>query len=251
LVAVDFEDSEEIDLDPEDVATDPEAGATFDMLASEASKVKSYDAWRKQLVDAVYRTKKLALLRSPSLEEISRPGESEREFRLRLAQLARENRDALALKLRQRYSSRFTTLDERIRRAEQAIEVQAEQARDAKVSTALSFGSALLGAFLGSRRSVVGKASTAMRGASRSARESSDVGRAGETLQALQAQRAALEAEIQAEIAATETRSDPRTESLETVEVALKKTNVTVRAFALAWVPQWVDPTGARVPASK
>ncbi|HUR29296.1 MAG TPA: DUF87 domain-containing protein, partial [Planctomycetota bacterium] len=125
LVAVDFEDSEEIDLDLEDVATDPQAGATFDTLASEASKVKSYDAWRKQLVDAVYRTKKLALLRSPSLEETSRPGESEREFRLRLAQLARENRDALALKLRQRYSSRFTTLDERIRRAEQAIEVQA------------------------------------------------------------------------------------------------------------------------------
>ncbi len=251
LVAVDFESLQEVDLDLEDLANEPEANASFDQLASEAGKAKSYDAWRKQFADAAYRTSKLALLRSPSLDEVSQPDENEREFRLRLAQIAREQRDALAAKLRQKYSSRFTTLDERIRRAEQAIEVQKEQARDATVSTALSIGGALLGAFFGSKRSVVSKASTAMRGASRSARESSDVGRAGETLEALQQQRTALESEIQAELSATETRSDPRTEALETIEVALKKTNVTVRAFALAWVPQWADPSGARTPAWK
>jgi hypothetical protein len=251
LVAVDFEASQEIDLDLEDVESEPQAGATFDALAGEAGKAKSYDAWRKQFVDAVYRTSKLALLRSPSLDEVSSADENEREFRLRLAQIAREKRDRLAEKLRQKYSARFTTLGERIRRAEQAIEVQQEQARDAKVSTALSIGGALLGAFFGSKRSAANKASTAVRGATRSARESGDVERAGETLEALRAQRAAIEAEIQDELTATETRNDPRSETLEAVEIALKRTNITVRAFALAWVPQWVDANGARTPAWK
>ena len=251
LVAVNFESSQAVDLDLEDVASEPRAGAAFDSLANEAGKPKSYDAWRKQFVDVVYRQSKLQLLRSPNLDEVAHPDESEREFRLRLGQIAREQRDALAAKLRQKYSSRFITLDDRIRRAEQAIEVQKEQARDAKVSTALSFGGALLSAFFSSKRSAVSKASTAMRGASRTARESSDVGRAGETLDALQQQRAALEAEIQSELSATEKRSDPRSEALETVEVPLKKSNVTVRAFALAWAPQWVDPSGARMPAWK
>ncbi len=251
LVAVDFTASIEVDLDLEDVSSEPEADAGFELLSPEAGKPKSYDAWRKQFVDAVYRNVKLPLMQSPSLEEVSRPGESERDFRLRLGQIAREARDALAAKLRARHSSRFTTLDERIRRAEQAIEVQEGQARDAKFSTALSFGSAVLGALFGGKRSAVGKASTALRGASRSARESGDVERAGETLEALRAQRAALEAEIGAELKAAESKSDPRSEALEPLEVPLKRSNVTVRAFCLAWVPQSVDPSGARTPAWK
>ena len=251
LVAVDFEALQKVDLDLEDVDQEAAAGAGFDALAADAGKPKSYDAWRKQFVDALFRTQRLALLRSASLDKVSRPNESEREFRLRLAQAAREERDELAAKLRQKYSARLVTLEERIRRAAQAIEVQKEQARDAKLSTALSFGSAVLGALFGSKRSAVGKASTAARGVSRSARESGDVERAGETLEALQQQRVDLEAQIQSELSAREMRSDPRSEVLEPVAVSLKKTNISVRAFALAWVPHWVDAGGARTPAWK
>ncbi|MBK8180942.1 MAG: ATP-binding protein [Planctomycetes bacterium] len=251
LVAVDFEASEEVELDLEDVESTPRPAARFDVLAAEACKAKSYDAWRKQFVDSAYRTSKLVLHRCQSLDEVSKPGENEREFRLRLLQIARERRDARAEKLRQKYSSRFVTLDERIRRAEQAHDVQKEQARDAKLSGALSLGGAILGAFFGSKRSVVGKASTAARGASRSARESSDVERAAETVEALRRQRADLEAEAQAELASADPRVDPASEPLEPVEVGLKKTNVTVRAFALAWVPLWQAPDGSRTPAWK
>ena len=251
LVCVDFEAMQEIDLDIEDLDPEPAAGAGFDPLAADAGKPKSYDAWRKQFVDALFRNSKLELLRSPGLDEVSRPGESERDFRLRLVQAAREARDELATKLRSKYSSKLTTLEDRIRRAEQAVEVQQEQAREAKLSTALSFGGALLSALFSSKRSVVGKASTAARGASRSAREASDVERAGETLAALRQQRAELEATIQADLAAHESRCDPRSEAFETVEVSLKKSNIGVRAFALAWVPQWVDARGGRTPAWK
>jgi len=251
LVCVDFEARQELDLDLEDLDAEPAAGAGFDPLAAEAGKPKSYDAWRKQFVDTLFRNSKLELLRSPGLDVVSRPDESEREFRLRLVQSAREARDALAVRLRSKYSSRLTTLEERIRRAEQAVDVQQEQARDAKLSTALSFGGALLSALFSSKRSTVGKASTAARGAGRSAREASDVQRAVETLAALRQQRAELEAQIQADLAAHETRCDPRSEFLEPLVVSLKRTNVGVRAFALAWVPHWVDAGGARTPAWK
>ena len=49
------------------------------------------------------------------------PGESENEFRMRLAHIMREKRDLAVEKLRKKYEKRFTTLRDRLMRAEQAI----------------------------------------------------------------------------------------------------------------------------------
>ena len=56
-------------------------------------KAKNYDTWKKQLAASLFAGEALELLRSPSTGEISRPDESEREFRARLQQVSRESRD--------------------------------------------------------------------------------------------------------------------------------------------------------------
>ena len=68
-------------------------------------------------------------------------------------------------------------------------------------------------------------------------KESEDVGRAMETVEALKQQRAELDQQFQAEIAALESRIDPATEPLETVEIRLKKADISVELVSLAWVP--------------
>jgi len=75
------------------------------------------------------------------------------------------------------------------------------------------------------------------------------VGRATDTVEALQQQLADLEAEFKSEMAALETKADPLTEQLEPIAVRPKKTNISVRLVALVWMPQWRDPRGSTTPA--
>lgn len=200
----------------------------------------------------LYRSCKLELYRSAALHEVSRPGESERDFRVRLGQAAREQRDGFAEQLRQKYAPKIATLQDRIRRAQQAVETQQAQAKQAKFQTALSFGAAILSGFLG-RKAVsagsVGKATTAMRGVGRSMQEAKDVARAEENVAALQSQLAELQARFEAEVAAAGAKMDPASEPLESVTVKPRKSDIAVRAVVLAWAPYVVDAAGRRAAA--
>jgi phage host-nuclease inhibitor protein Gam len=206
------------------------------------------------LADALYRTQKLELFGSSNLSQISKPGESERDFRIRLQQTAREERDNRVEKLRQQYAPKLAALQDKIRRAQQAVEREAQQAQAQKIQTAISFGSTLLGAFLGRKAisaSTLGRATTAARGMSRSMKESQDVARAGETVDALQQQFADLEAQLQRETTEMESKVDPMKETLETVVVKPKKTNISVSLVALSWAPYWQDSNGQLISAWK
>jgi len=250
-VAVDWDAAEEADLTETDVETDPADGAAFAALPADAGKAKNYDAWKKSFADMLFRARKVELRRSTAFKETSRIGESERDFRLRIMQTVREARDAQVEKLRARYASKFSTLQERRRRAQQTVAVQQEQARDAKVNTAISFGTAILGALFGRKTasaSNIGKAGTAIKGVGRSIKESSDISRASENVEAVDRLIAELEAQLQSEADAIAAGPDPLTAELETLSLRPKKTNISVRALLLAWAPHAVDAAGKKTP---
>lgn len=242
-VPVDWEHAEAVDLGERDLSSEPHTGASFAGLPPEAAKAKAYEAWRKAFVDRLYRTHSLALLRSESMASTSKPGESERDFRARLVQAAREARDAEIESLRKKFAPKAAAIEERVRKAQQQVDVQKEQASAAKASSFLSLGTAVLGAFLGKKVVTSGNASraaTAARGVSRTMKEKSDVLRAEENVEALRAQLAELESQFHAEIDALSARFDPAGETLRPVTLKPKKTNITVRALLLAWAP-YVD----------
>jgi hypothetical protein len=223
---------------------EPEPGSSFAELASSCAQPKALEKWARALADHLARTQTLDLLRSPTAKLVSEPDETEREFRARLALALREKRDAEIEKLRKKYAPRFATLQERMRRAEQKIAVQAEQARAAKLSGWLSAGTALLGAFTGRKLGSVGTASraaTAARGIGRASKEASDVKRAEADLADARHKLGELEAEFQAVAEATAAHIDVSSEKLESVQLAPKKKDVVVRSIALAWVPAGFD----------
>lgn len=251
-VPVDFDAAESVELTSQDVEREPADGATFAECPSAAGKAKNYTDWQKRCADTLFRTRTLTLLKSESLDVTSQPDESEKDFRLRLVQAAREERDALVDKLRTKYASRITTLQERVRKSEQALEVQQAQSKQSKVNAALSFGSAILGGLLGRRAisaGTVGKAATAMRGAGRAYQESGDVARAEENVASAKQQLAELEAQLQQDIDAITSRIDPATETFATLTLRPKKTDVRVDAAVLAWVPHWRSSAGTLTPA--
>jgi hypothetical protein len=187
----------------------------------------------------LYRERALELFQSASLKAVSRPGESEREFQLRIAQAARERRDEEVARLREKYASRMNVLQERLRRAQQAVEVQQEQSRASKLSTAVSFGGAILSALFGRKTASVlnvGRAGSAVRGVGRSMKEAGDVRRAAESVETVQQQITELEAQLQTDI---DTLGQEGREELERITVRPKKSSITVQSVLLAWEPCW------------
>ena len=243
-VGLDWSTAQTLDLPIEDLESDAQAGAQFVEAPADATKAKSYANWRKDLASWLYRNQRLELLESPTLEIVSNPGESERDFRLRLQQLGREQRDDAVEKLRRKYAPKMEQLEERKRRAEQAVAREAEQAKGQKVQTAISFGATLLSSFLGRKRtslSTLGRATTAVRGVGRSMKESQDVDRAEDNVAVISQKLADLEAEFQSETSALERSLDPQTEQLEKVSLKPTKANIAVKLVTLAWAPYWDD----------
>ncbi len=237
--SVDWSHAEEVDLAEGMLTPLAPEGATFAALPAAAQKTKSYTAWRKMLTDEVVRTEELHLFRCDALDVVSKPFEPERDFRIRLAQRAREQRDREKERVAKPYGPKRAALEERLRRAKQSVEREAGQARDAKVSAAVSFGSAVLGALMGRKamsQSTMSRTATGVRGVGRAMRDASDVDRAQETVGSIGAQIQALDAQLQTELGALDSRFDPETQPLEDVVIKPKKTNVTVRFLGLVWV---------------
>jgi len=238
--AVDWSLAEETGLAPDDLEDEPEPEALFAECPAALMKAKNYGVWEKDLRRWL-RTEKLILLyRSKALKEISGPQESERDFRIRLQQRGNELRDQKVAKLRKRYDAKVVRLENRLRRAEQVVEREAEQARGAKMDTAISFGTAVLGALLGRKRVSVTSASrvgTAARKAGRLGKETGDIRRAEETVTAVRAELEELQVQFDDEVAELEDAYDAQLEELDEIPIRPLAKNVHVSLLRLGWVP--------------
>jgi len=240
-IPVDWSAAVETALTPSDLQTEPVPRAEFTNLPPAATKSKNYETWGKDFARWLAQSHRLELLRSPRSGQVSAPGESEREFRVRLQDAVRQRRDEIAERLREKYAPKIALLNERIRRAQQAVQRERDQAQQEKVQTAVSIGTTIVGAFLGRKRitpGTLGRATTAARGAGRAYKQAQDVGRAEETLQTLQGQLAELEAEFKSEVDAVEGTADALAEPLEATVLRPKRTQITVKMVSLVWMPR-------------
>jgi len=246
-MAIDWDSAVELDLNLNDLEQSPRESAQYANLPAIAMKDDSYRFWSKEYASWLYQNQKLELWRSASLKEFSRAGESDRDFRVRLQQQAREQRDEAAERLRQKYAPKIASLQERLRRAQAAVEREKDQAKQQKLQTALSFGATVLGGFMG-RKTVsagsLGRAKSTVSGVGRSMKESRDIERAEDTVESIQQSLQQLQADFKADTDALAARIDPLTEQLEQIAVRPAKKDVSVQLLALGWLPYWQSPAG-------
>jgi hypothetical protein len=240
-IQLDWAAAERLDIRPDDLSRAPQSPeARFEPLPAVAAQPKKYPSWEKSLKTWLGQNERVTLLRHTGLDIVSRPAESERDFRIRLQHEARAARDAAVDAVRRKFASKQAALAERLRRAEQAVEREAQQASDSKMQTAVSMGATLLGALLG-RKAVsvgtLGRATTAARGVGRSMKEASDVKRASEGVETVKAAITALEGEIAEAVAGVTARID-QDAPLEQVSLAPKRGQIEVQFVALAWKPE-------------
>ncbi len=248
-VPVNWEEASETTVALADLEPSPQEPCRFGALPNPAGKAKSYEGWAKDFGTWLYQTQAVDIRRSPALKQSSWPDESERDFRIRLQQMAHERRDEEATRLKQKYAPKIAALQERRRKAEQTVAREEEQANQSKVQTAISIGATLLQAFLGRKTvsaSTIGKATAAIRGAGRAIKDSKDVGLAKDNVAAIDQQIADVEAQFAAEVEALGDSLDPLNEPLETVTVKPAKSTIAVKLVALGWTPYWQDSSGTQ-----
>jgi hypothetical protein len=236
---------------PENLEADPLSGGNFASLPSAAKKASNYRKWNKDLLRWVRQNQPLRLMRSKKFGLTSRLGESGSDFRLRLAQAVREKRDLEVEKLRKKYDTRFATLRDRLMRAEQAISREGEQVKAKKMQTAISFGTAILGAFLGRKAVSATSASrigTAVKSASRVRKEKMDVARARERAEAARRRLEELEQKLQEDIDTMEFSFDIQAEEVEELLIKPKSTDIALITFGLIWMPYRKNAGGGQSP---
>lgn len=228
-----------------EVAAEP--AATFDTLPADLNRAKTFAELQTALKDHLYRTQKLPLWKCAELKQVSAPGESEGDFRARISQQVRENRDLQVEKLRAKYAPKLATLQEQLRKAFQRIEKEKSQASQQTMSAAVSFGTSLLGAVFGRKLASatnLGKAATTIRSAGRVASERQDVAQATETAEAIQQRLDDLSAQFEAESTALLDGARAEALTLEEISVTPKKTEITIVDLTLCWTPWTVDSRG-------
>jgi hypothetical protein len=234
------------------LTTAPAATAEFAEIPGSALRAASYAAWAKSLQARLYETARARLLVCEAFKSASKPGESEGDFRARLALAMREKRDAAVAELRRKWQARLLQLQDQVRRAEERKAREQSQLTQQKMQTAVTIGSSILGALLG-RKAIsatnIGRIGTAARSATRIGRESEDVTRAEESIEVLRQRLADTQRDVEAEVARLENTLDPATLSLTQVEVTPRKSDIAVGEVALVWAPWRKGADGFPAPA--
>jgi D-mannonate dehydratase len=183
----------------------------------------------------------------------SKPGESHADFKLRLQQRFREERDAETEKIRKRYESKIAAAEERVRKAQAVVEKKQGVAQQSKFAAFLSFLTSIIPTILkflagkGRGKSLtatdISRGTSAARGAGRAMQTSADVGRAEEDRAAAEQKLAALKSECDEECRAKVEQIERAIENIETVEAKTTRSNINVKLLALAWLPYYANET--------
>jgi len=214
--------------------------AAFAPLPACLSGPRGYTSLATSLKSYLARSSRLTVWRAPAIGVVSRPGETEADFRVRIHQQVREWRDGELDRVRTRYAAKLAALDDKIERARHKVEREKAEAKNQSMQTYVSIGTAVLSALLGRKvasSTNVGRAATSMRSASRAARQQADVAHAEESLGTLEERRQALAEEIDVALAEVRGEANPDRLRLEPIEIPARKTDVVVEDVVLAWQP--------------
>jgi len=251
-VTIDWDGAEPLDIAIEDLESSGDASARYADCPASAGDAGSYAAWNKDYKRWLRQNESITLYRSKRFGLTSDGGETEGDFRVRLQDAASEKRDLAIAKIRKRYAGKVTTLENRLMRAEQTIDVQKQQSTKKKLDTAISFGTAILGAVLGRKKLTSTSATrmgSAIKTASSAQKEAADVARAEETADKVREDIEALNTALEQEIAELATSFNAQQEELSEIVVRAKSTDINVVVTGLVWLPFSSGENGRLGPA--
>ncbi|MFQ5577789.1 MAG: hypothetical protein ACE5G8_12475, partial [Anaerolineae bacterium] len=238
----DWADAEALPISLSDLTGGPERvgkeqGPFYAPVPEAANSARELKSITKDLADWLYYNVRLSLAAHPELGLVQRPDESDRAFKIRLQQAAREQRDAEVDKLEKSYETRLDRLEDKLRRKERQLAADESEYEARKREELLGVGESVLGFFMGRRSTrALSRAATKRRITSKAKLDIEDT---KEEVEDLQAEINELETELKDAVSEITNRWVDSLETLSTEEFSPRRTDVDVRLVALAWLPSW------------
>ncbi len=227
-----------------DLIESPEDGFTFDPLPNELVSKSKYRTYRSQYKEFLYRHCDVTLYKS-NLVSGTAPIGDQADAIAYFTQKFREERDTQIEKLRDKYERKLTSIDKKIRTAQDRLEREKSQSRSSMISAGSSVLGALLGGFLGGRRTSV---STAAKGLGYASQQSSDVARAERSLQLLDKDKQNLHRELTQDLDDLQRKYDINQIQLEPQEIPPRKSDLKVDTPSILWRPWQIEADGTESP---
>jgi len=234
----DWNFSESSDIDIDSCADSAPNGSSFYTLPQSFSSLRSLKKYEKDFSIYLYQSQRLNLLRVPSLKMESRPGESEADFLVRVGDRLREDKEETVEKLVDKFQVKRERLEKQLDSAYAKLEKEKGDVSTKTTDTILSFGTAVLGAFLGRKKmstSTMTRTASGIRKAGRIGKEKDDVKRAEEVAGQLDQELQELETEQNQALEKLTDDYDPTRVKTETFAIKPRRSDIFDVRVSLLW----------------
>jgi hypothetical protein len=218
-------------------------GASFLSPSPMTSRLTFFEKLDKKFESYLYQSFKLTLLQNKALKLTSQPGESRRDFTIRLRDASHQKRELEKERLKKSFEKKVQSIEKKINAAENVISRENEQYQERLMDTAISVGSTLLGAFLGGRSARSGM-TRAARSASRIRKDKADIERARAKKVQLNNEIAALNKDFEGQLVEIAQKYDSMIETVQEIPLRPKKADIVQSFFAVIWIPFQKDQSG-------
>ncbi len=223
------------------------AGPFFAPVPQSVNSARELSGLSRRLEDRLYYTERQGIVVHRGLKLFQRPGESAREFSVRLRQAAREERDRQVDKLEESFERKLERLRKKLRREERELSEDEVQHENRKRQELFSIGETVIGFFMG-RRST-SRIGTILSKRGMTARAKADIEESREEIAELREAIVELEEELREEADAITADWENVEEEVETDEIKPRRSDVAVRSVGIVWLPVWSIGPGRRVEA--
>lgn len=242
LTGLDWGQAEQLPISASELSTRPasvqeQQGPFYASLPEGAATAKALSGAARDLADWLYYNTRYEVTVHPELGIVRRPDEDERSFAIRLQQAARERRDAEVDALRARIQKEIERLVDRLEREQQALATEQARAQAKQTEQWVNIGESVLSFLMGRR--AMRSLSSATSKWSQTRQASMRVEQRKQSIERLEEEKQKLEETLRTEIDAIVRRWEDTLDNLVTEPIRPRRTDVTVRAVALAWAPFW------------
>ncbi len=243
LGAVDWADGERLSLTQRDLITAPERvdaaqGPFFTAAPESANSARELQSLEKDLADWLYYNSRLSIKVHNELGLYQMPGERERDFKIRLQQAAREQRDNEVDKLEEKFDRQIDRLQDKLRKQERELAADEAEHSARKQQEMVGIGESVLGWVLGRRSTRT--LSTAANRRRMTAKAGQDVEETEQEIADMKREIADLGQQLKEQSEEITVRWASLLDDLDSEEISPRRTDVDVRNVLLAWLPSWV-----------
>ncbi len=238
---IDVDDAVEVDFDDRDLRDDKMSDDHVFVLTDAKIHTKGlFSSAQTKLKDRLYRNEMLELMSNPELKMASRVGETQEAFQQRCNAAAEDNADEEVAKLRKSLETKMDRIRAAMEKSEDRIRELEADVESRGRDQIMDIGMSVLGGVLGGRRST----RSILGGARRASSKGRVKGNAEERLRTAENRLAdkvdeleALETELTDSLWEIQSEWDDVAKNIETIEVPLEKTDISIDDFTLIWIP--------------